>query len=580
MPIIRRNAVAAGILALASAAAGASPPDLERYIVVLSSGAEPSANVAADLATRFRGRVGYVYDSALHGFSLTVSRGAASAIARDPRVHLVERDMPMSIAAQALPTGIQRVSADSNSSIGIDGADDQRVDADVAVLDTGIDEQHPDLNVVSSVNCLQTTGNGPRWARGYYCAGSGDDDHYHGTHVAGTIGALDNGIGVVGVAPGVRLWAVKVLDSGGSGYTSGIIAGIDWVIAQGDIEVLNMSIGGAGVSTAYQTAIDRAVASGVVVVVAAGNSDMDANDYSPAFVPSAITVSALADFDGRPGGLAAYTCRVDQDDTLADFSNWGSAIDIAAPGVCIRSTYPLEKGEYATISGTSMAAPHVAGAAALLASGSNSPADGADVENIRNTLINAGHYDWTDDSGDGISESLLNVAGFNPTLQANTGGSGTPSPTAFFTTDCTDLSCRFDRSGSSSGTYAWDFGDGNRWGGPETVVQHTYGAGGSYTVTLTVSETSASDSFETMVNVSGNTQQETLFTSSENNGSSWTARVTRTDGSPLDGAWSYTSASAPRCSGDTCSLADIPKKVSSVTFFSEDPDKIVEVLKP
>ena len=116
-----------------------------------------------------------------------------------------------------------------------------------------------------------------------------------------------------------------------------------------------MSLGGSGVNQAYETAIAKAVANGVVVVVAAGNSDLDANNYSPAFAPSAITVSALADFNGISGGGAEPTCRSDIDDTLADFSNWGSAVDIAAPGVCIYSTYPIEKGSYNTISGTSMA---------------------------------------------------------------------------------------------------------------------------------------------------------------------------------------------------------------------------------
>jgi subtilisin len=167
----------------------------------------------------------------------------------------------------------------------------------------------------------------------------------------------------------VRLWAVKVLDSQGSGSLSGIIAGIDWFVVQNIKKpaVINMSLGGSGTSTAMNTSIANAVAADVAVVVAAGNSDADAANYTPANAPDAITVSALADFDGKPGALSKPTCRTDQDDTLADFSNWGKIIDIAAPGVCILSTYPIEKGSYGTISGTSMASPHVAGAAALLA---------------------------------------------------------------------------------------------------------------------------------------------------------------------------------------------------------------------
>jgi subtilisin len=134
------------------------------------------------------------------------------------------------------------------------------VDVDVAVIDTGVDFQHPDLNVVGGVNCA--TG-GPFNST---CSSGGDDDHYHGTHVAGTIAAIDNGSGVVGVAPGARIWAVKVLNSRGSGYSSWIIAGIDWVAANaGTIEVANMSLGGSGFSQAEYDAIQGAVNKGVAL---------------------------------------------------------------------------------------------------------------------------------------------------------------------------------------------------------------------------------------------------------------------------------------------------------------------------
>jgi subtilisin len=400
----------------------AAPPDAERYIVVLHEGAGPPAAVAAEVAQRTGGEVGFVYTTAIQGFSIQLPPQALNGIQHDPRVKYVATDDPVYLFAQAVPTGIQRIFADTNANLTIDGTDDFRVDVDVAVIDTGVDFQHPDLNVVGGVNC---TGGGP--FRGS-CKSGGDDDHYHGTHVAGTIGAIDNGVGVVGVAPGARIWAVKVLNSQGSGYTSWIVAGIDWVAANaGTIEVANMSLGGSGYNQAEYDAIQGAVNKGVAFAVAAGNSDADANNYSPAAFDNVLSVSALADFNGQPGGGAAATCRADQDDTLADFSNWGNAVDIAAPGVCILSTYPLEQGEYGTISGTSMASPHVAGALALLAS-RNNPGNATDVNNLYGQIKSSGNYNWTDDSGDGVQEPLLDVSNttlFNPVLL---GGSPPPPP--------------------------------------------------------------------------------------------------------------------------------------------------------
>ena len=479
-------------LAIAALLAAAISPvaaqdALESYIVVLRPGTANVPEVAAEVARAYGGRPGFVYEHALKGFSIKASPQAAAAIASSPRVAYVERDMPRFIHAQEMPTGVQRIFADANVNLDIDGTDDYRVDVDVAVIDTGIDWQHPDLNVVGGINCA--AGN----IFVAKCTGDGDDDHYHGTHVAGTIGALDNGIGVVGVAPGARLWAVKVLNSRGSGYTSWIVAGIDWVAARaGTIEVANMSLGGSGYSQAEYDAIRGAVSKGVAFAVSAGNSDADARNYSPAAFDNVLTVSALADFDGRPGGLGSPTCRTDQDDTLADFSNWGPAVDIAAPGVCILSTYPLERGEYGTISGTSMASPHVAGALALLAS-SNSPANESDVASLYETLKSAGNLNWADDSGDGIKEPLLDVSStttFNPVLVATGGGTTNDPPAASFTHDCTGLTCTFtDTSEDSDGTivsWSWDFGDGGT--SADASPSHDFGAAGEYYVTLTVTD--------------------------------------------------------------------------------------------
>jgi hypothetical protein len=451
------------------------------YVIVFKDTVDVLAAVP-EVARAHGLQVGYVYEYAVKGMSATVPAGRLAALQNDPRVAYVVEDMVRSIDAQTIPTGIQRTFADSNANLDIDSTDDYRVDVDVAVIDTGVDFQHPDLNTVGGVTC---SGGGP-FKRS--CTAGGDDNHYHGTHVAGTIGAIDNGAGVVGVAPGARIWAVKVLNSQGSGYTSWIVAGIDWVTANAStIEVANMSLGGSGFNQAEFDAIQGAVNKGVAFAVSAGNSDADASGFSPAAFSNVLTVSALADFDGESGGLGGSTCRTDQDDTLADFSNWGSVVDIAAPGVCILSTYPLEQGEYGTISGTSMASPHAAGALALLASSSN-PNSANDVFNLYGQVINSGNSNWTDDSGDGIKERLLDVSNtaiFDPTLIPGGGGGGNNPPTVDITSPGNGASFSSGTSVSFAGS-AFDAEDGNLtnnlvW---TSGLDGQIGTGGSFSAAL------------------------------------------------------------------------------------------------
>ncbi len=312
--------------------------------------------------------------------------------------------------------------------------------------------------------------------------------------MAGTVGALDNDVGVVGVAPGARLWAVKVLNSRGIGYTSWIVAGIDWVTAHAEtIEVANMSLGGPGFSEAEYDAIQGAVNAGVAFAVAAGNSHYYAEAYSPAAFDNVLTVSALADFDGLPGGFGSETYRDDEDDTLANFSNYGDAVDIAASGVCILSTFPLKEGGYGTISGTSMASRHVAGALALLAS-IDHPNDAVDVYALYDRVKDAGNDNWTDDSGDGTTEPLLDVSNtdiFAPVLvEVGGGGSTNQAPTASFAFSTDRLTVSFtDASGDADGTvtaWSWDFGDDNTSTAQNPT--HIYSAVGDYLVTLTVTD--------------------------------------------------------------------------------------------
>ena len=403
-------AVVGAIVFVGSAASAAPPSDsVGSYIVVLRPDVADVGHAADALARANGGTVGHVYEHALRGFSVTVPPQGAAGIAHNPNVAYVEPDQMFTVSAQTTPTGIKRIFADSNPNIGINGIDDKRVDVDVAVIDTGIDLSHPDLNVAGAIDCVTFSST---------CVAGGADGNGHGTHVAGTIGALDNGIGVVGVAPGARLWAVRVLDNTGSGSTSQVVAGMDWVVAQGNIEVANMSLGG-GVSQAIDDAANNMANHGIAVAVAAGNSNADARTSSPARAANVLTVSALADFNGAPGGGAASTCLADQDDTLADFSNWGPAVEIAAPGVCILSTFL--NGGYTTDSGTSMASPHAAGALAILASKGGYTKNLAGVTGLYTTLEQSGNFNWIDDSGDGIKEPLLDVSNttvFNPVTVA------------------------------------------------------------------------------------------------------------------------------------------------------------------
>jgi subtilisin len=396
--------VALGSPSLAANAAPAGADTADSYIVVLKDSAA-SGKVAKEHSSRHDAQVNHVYRSALKGYSARMSATAVARIQKDSRVLYVQRDGQVTTTAQTTPTGIDRANADASPTAAIDGSDN-RVDVDVAVIDTGVDLDHADLNVYTAgaVNC----------ARG---GKSADDGNGHGTHVAGTIGALDNGDGVVGMAPGARIWPVRVLDNRGSGTFSGIVCGIDFVTANADkIEVANMSLGGSGTddgncgnsnNDAMHRAICNSVAAGVTYVVAAGNSSADSAGFVPAAYDEVITVSALADFNGLPGGGAPATCRSDVDDTFADFSNYGSDVDLIAPGVCINSTW--KGGGYDTISGTSMASPHVAGGAALYKA--NNPS--ASPTQVQSALQNAGSTDWDNsDDGDSTKERLLDVTGF------------------------------------------------------------------------------------------------------------------------------------------------------------------------
>jgi len=371
--------------------AAAAPAELgERYIVVLKSGRQPET-----VSRRHGLSPTHSYSHAIRGFAGRLTAAQRTRLAADADVDYIEKDLVAHTCAQTLPTGVNRINADLTPQAGIDGVD-QRVDVDIAIIDSGIDLDHPDLNVYYNQNFIDS-------------ADDGDDDNGHGSHVAGIAAALDNGLGSVGVAPGARLWALKVLDSNGDGYFSDIIEAVDFVTAHAaDIEVVNMSLSGEGQMSSFRSAIQNSVAAGVVYVVAAGNDGINVygpdrkfntrDDVIPASYPEVMTVSAIVDTDGRAGALGSTTSYGD-DDTFASFTNYsttvtagnpvtspGAAIDVAAPGVNIYSTY--KNGGYSTISGTSMAAPHVAGAVALYIAANGRPTNAAGVYAVRQAIIN------------------------------------------------------------------------------------------------------------------------------------------------------------------------------------------------
>jgi subtilisin family serine protease len=383
-----------------------------RYIVVLKEDAGEVAAAAADLARAHGLTVGRLYRRVLRGFVARLPASRVAALRRDPRVAYVEPDQRYrSFATFPIPSGIDRIDADLSPTARIDGVEDA-VEVDIAIVDTGIQRDHPDLNVVGGRNFVMTDEGNDRY----------DDLNGHGTHVAGTVAARDNGpnvdgVHVVGVVPGARLWAVRVIDADNSSWTSWVIAGVDWLTDTGahpPFEVANLSLGG-GKSQALNDAVTQATLAGITVVVAAGNDDVDCAQISPACSTAfgVITVSELADANGMPGGAAAFDGVRALDDRIASFSNFGTGedgIDIMAPGVAILSTYP--GGRYRRLSGTSMAAPHVAGAAAIYAARyGGSPGD------VKNALLNAAKQasaseGYTGGSKDDVDEPLLYAGGF------------------------------------------------------------------------------------------------------------------------------------------------------------------------
>jgi serine protease len=440
-----------------------------QYIVVLNEQRVSRAQVrtlADDVARQYGGRVLRVYERALRGYAVALSATAAAALARSPQVRYVEQDSVREIVAvqTGATWGLDRIDQRDRP---LDGNYTYNTTAPTVhayIIDTGIRRTHGDFGGrVSATGFTSITdGNGT------------NDCNGHGTHVAGTVGGT-----TYGVAKQVALHAVRVLNCSGSGSTSGVIAGVEWVTANHvSPAVANMSLGG-GASTALDDAVRNSIASGVTYAVAAGNSNANACSSSPARVSQALTVGSSTSADAR-----------------SSFSNFGTCVDLFAPGSSITSAWYTNDTATNTINGTSMASPHVAGVAALYLA--TDPT--ASAATVHAAVVNNASVNKLTGIGTGSPNRLLYALFDSGPVDA--------PPSAAFTFSCSGLSCTFNGTGSTDdngiSSYAWNFGDGQSDSG--AIVAHAYASGGTFTVQLTVTDGAGQSDTETQsVTVSGGT---------------------------------------------------------------------------
>ncbi|WP_031110022.1 S8 family peptidase [Streptomyces sp. NRRL S-146] len=349
----------------------------DSYLVTLkkSAGLKASSAAGKGLVKEYGGSVDKTFDKALNGYSATLSAAEARQLAADPAVASVEQNQRVTLAATQTnaPWGLDRV---DQASLPLSGTytypDSAGSGVTVYVIDTGVRITHQQISGRASHGYDAVDGDN-----------NASDGNGHGTHVATTIAGT-----TYGVAKKAKIVGVRVLNNSGSGTTAGVIAGIDWVTQNhSGPSVANMSLGG-GASATLDTAVRNSIASGVTYAVAAGNSSTTASSSSPARVAEAITVGATTSTDAK-----------------ASYSNYGSALDIFAPGSSITAGWHTSDTATNTISGTSMATPHVAGAAAVYLAGhtSSTPAQ------VATALVNGAVTGKVTSAGSGSPNRLLQI---------------------------------------------------------------------------------------------------------------------------------------------------------------------------